>query len=196
MESVHSKPTFGSTFIGESKQTLKLAFPMIIGQLGQLTLPIISTMMMARVGVVPLAGVSFGAAITTFFLIIAMGLCAAVHVFVSQSHGDNKKHDAADVLKHGIWIVTIYATGLSLVFSFDINLLNYFGQSDDVLQHAKPFVMFAAWSIVPELIFRCFRNYSEAWGYPWPAFFATVFYVLIDILFSWVFIFFIIQYGF
>lgn len=176
-------------FKKESLQTLALALPMIIGQLGQLFLTIVDTIMVGRVSMEALAGVSFGGGITLFFLIIGFGLSSAVHVFVAHAKGDFKEEHSAEVLKHGVWIVLSYALPLALFVQFGIHFLDYFGQPVEVLIHAKPYAIFMAWAILPSLVFRCFRNYSEARQHPWIPFWVIVLAVILNIFFNWILIF-------
>lgn len=188
MEEVEHK-SFKNSFRVESYSTLRLALPMILGQLGQLCLPIVDTIMVGRVGVDALAGVGFGGGIILFFLIIGMGLCSAVHVFVAHAKGDYRNEHAAEVLKHGVWIVLAYTIPLAFAMQFGINFLDYFGQPKEVLVHAKPYAIFMAWAIVPSLVFRCFRNYSEARHYPWIPFWATMLAIVLNVCFNWILIF-------
>lgn len=184
-----NKMSFCSSFRVQSRYTLRLALPMIMGQLGQLFLSIVDTIMVGRVGVEALAGVSFGGGIILFFLIIGMGLCSGVHVFVAHSKAASRNEHTAEVLKHGVWIVLAYTVPLALLIQFGINFLDYFGQPKEVLVHAKPYAIFMAWAIVPALVFRCFRNYSEARHFPWPPFWATLLAIILNVFFNWILIF-------
>lgn len=184
-----NKESFSSTFRHESYFTLRLALPMIMGQLGQLLLQIIDTIMVGRVGVEALAGVSFGGGIVLFFLIIGMGLCSGVHVFVAHSKAESRNEHTAEVLKHGLWLVLAYTIPLALLVQFGINFLDYFGQPEEVLVHAKPYAIFMAWAIVPALVFRSFRNYSEARHHPWVPFWATLLAIILNVFFNWILIF-------
>lgn len=185
----YKEQVFGGSFIAESRKTLRLALPMIIGQLGQISLSIIDTIMVGQVSVEALAGVSFGGGIMLFFLIIGMGLCSAVHVFVAHARGAHKNERSAEVLKHGIWIVLGYTIPLALAVQLGINFLDYFGQPKEVLAHAKPYAIFMAWAIVPSLVFRCFRNYSEARHCPWAPLWATSAAIILNVFFNWLLIF-------
>lgn len=124
-----------------------------------------------------------------FFLIIGMGLCSAVHVFVAHAKGDFRNEHAAEVLKHGVWIVLAYTVPLALMVQYGIDVLDYLGQPEAVLVHAKPYAILMAWAIVPSLVFRCFRNYSEARHHPWMPFWVMVLTIVLNIFFNWVFIF-------
>lgn len=186
---VQKQSALSRTLFNESILTLSLALPMIMGQLGQIFLSITDTIMVGRVSVEALAGVSFGGGIILFFLIIGMGLCSAVHVFVSRAKGSSENEQAAKVLKHGIWIILGYTISLALTIQFGINFLDYFGQAQEVLVHAKPYAIFMAWAIIPNLVFRCFRNYLEARHCPWIPFWITLFTLILNIFFNWILIF-------
>lgn len=173
----------------EFRTTFALAFPMIMGQIGQLMMNVVDTIMVARLGIEPLAAVGFGSILMLFCLIIAMGLCTAVHVLVSHANGPNKHEVASEILKHGIWVVLFYSVPLAITIQLGINFLDYFDQPPAVLVQAKPFVIYLAWSNVFALVFRCFRNYSEAWNRPWSPFWVTFVFILVNVFFNWILIF-------
>lgn len=178
-----------NVFKEESLKTIALALPMIMGQMGQLFLSVVDTIMVGRVGLYPLAGVSFGGALMLFVLIVGMGLCSGVHVLVSRLTSMNDQEEASEVLKHGVWVVLFYAIPIALAMTFGIRFLYWFGQPVEVVEEAKMYVIFMAWSVVSALVFRCFRNYSEAWNHPWPPFFITLFAIMVNVLLNWIFIF-------
>lgn len=176
-------------FIEQSKHTLNLALPMIMGQVGMMALSLIDTAMVGHYSLEDLAGVAFGGGLVLFVLVIGMGLCTAVHILVSQAAVDKDGDAALDYLTHGNWIVTIYAGVVAIVITLWPDLLYYFGQKADVVEHAKLYSIFMAWSVLPALVARCFKNYYEAMGKPWLPFFITSSAIVLNVFFNWVFIF-------
>lgn len=181
--------SFVRFFSQETRLNFKLCLPMIMGQVGQLFLPIIDTLMVARLGANPLAGVGLGGTISVFFLVIGIGLCSAVHVYTSHAYSKYDVEASAHVLKHGVFIVFLYAVPLILFIHLNSHLLAHLGQPSEVLHHATPYLIYTIWSILPALIFRCFRNFLEAWHRPWIPFWMTVLFILLNIFLNWVLIF-------
>ena len=58
--------------IKESRASLLLAVPIIIGQLGQMLMGVTDSVMIGRTGTVPLAASSFGGGIFNVFFIIGI----------------------------------------------------------------------------------------------------------------------------
>ena len=69
----------------ETRATLLLAIPIVIGQLSQMLMGVTDSVMIGRVGTVPLAASSFGGGVYNVFFIIGIGLLTPVAVFASRS---------------------------------------------------------------------------------------------------------------
>lgn len=176
-------------FKEETRKTFALALPMVLGQVGQVSLNFADTAMVGRVGVVPLAGVAFGAGAILLLMVIGANLCSAVHILVARSVGETKQQQTADVLRHGLMVSLLFSVPLGLLFHCNTWVLDLFNQPLDVVEQAKPYTLYTVWSIVPFMVFMCFRNYTEAWNHPWPGFVITVVGVLLNVWWNWVFIF-------
>lgn len=176
-------------FLSEAKETFSLALPMVMGQVGMMALSLVDTAMVGHYSLEDLAGVAFGGGLMLFAIVIGMGLCSAVHVLVARAAVEKDHQSATKYLVHGVWIVCLYSLPIALLVTFWPNLLHYFGQPEVVVEHAKQYTVYMAWSVVPGLAFRCFRNYSEAWGRPWVPFFITLGAIVLNVFFNWVLIF-------
>jgi len=73
--------------IKEARQTLLLAVPIVIGQVGLMLMGVTDSVMIGRVGTVPLAASSFGGGVFNIFFIVGVGLLAPVAIFASRARG-------------------------------------------------------------------------------------------------------------
>jgi MATE family multidrug resistance protein len=176
-------------FWKEIRLTLILAVPMILGLLGNMSLHLIDAAMVGRVGVVQLAGIAFGGNVVSIFLIMGFGLSHAVPVLVARAYGARQLKQCADVLKHGVVITAVYAIFVGFLFQWRLDLLYLFGQPEEVVRESKGYAAFLAWSLLPTLIYQCFRGYSEALNRPWPPFVILAIAFFLNIFLNWVFIF-------
>ena len=97
----------------EARSTLALAIPMTAGQVGQMLLGFVDTLMVGRLGVVPLAASAFAVGIFNVLFITGLGLVAGVSVLAARAHGADRPGEAGEVLRHGL--VISLASSLAMV---------------------------------------------------------------------------------
>ena len=173
----------------EIRQTLILAIPIILGQVGQMILPVVDAVMIGRVSTTLLAAAAFGGAIMNIFVIIGYGLCVAVHVVVASALGAGRKDECVPLLQQGIWIALTYAALTATSIHVGIRFLDYCGQEYAVAQAAKPYVLYLAWSTIPVLVFQCFKNYAESMRHPWTPLCVLGGGILLNAFLNWLLIF-------
>src|ERR1700761_5808431 len=102
---VTGRPSFGR----ECRDTLRLALPLIAGQLSQMLMGVVDTVMVGRLGVVPLGAASFANNIIAVPWVLGIGLLTSVSVRVSQARGANRPDQAEAAIRHGTWLALGYA---------------------------------------------------------------------------------------
>ena len=90
----------------EVRPMCSLAFPIMSGMLAHMLIGLADTIMVGRVGVVPLAASAFVNAIAHLPMIFAVGLLSAVAVLTSQAFGARRAAEAGEVLRHGLLVAT------------------------------------------------------------------------------------------
>ncbi len=178
------------TWWNQARPTLALAVPMIIGQLGQMLMPLIDAAMVGRLGVTPLAAVAFGNLIVWIPMIAGFGICVSVHVLVASAHSAGEHEETGEVLRHGMIAGAAYGLICSLVLIFGLNLLDYVPRVEpEVIAAAKPFIVWIAWSIIPVLGYTAVKNYCEAKNQPWLPLIVLSGSVLLNVFLNWILIF-------
>ena len=86
----------------ELRRTLKLALPIAGGMLGHMLLGIADTVMVGRVGVIPLAACSLVNTIAHVPIVIGFGLLVSLSVKAAQAFGARRPERAGTALKHGL----------------------------------------------------------------------------------------------
>ncbi len=173
----------------EVRLTLTLAGPIIMGQIGMMAMLVIDTAMVGRIGVIPLAAAAFSGSLFSVILVAGFGLCVAVHVLVAQAFGAGQRERCGQLLVHGVVVMSIYAIICACGIQAGIGLLSSFGQSPEVVAKAQPYMVFLGWSLVPTLIYQCFKNFSEAQNQPWLPFRVLCGAIVIKVFLNWIFIF-------
>lgn len=172
------------------KPTLTLAVPMIIGQLGQMLMPLIDAAMVGRLGVTPLAAVAFGNLVVWIPMIAGFGICVAVQVLVASAHAAEDREEAGEVLRHGLAMALTYGLACSTFIQGALNWLDLIPRVEpEVIAAAKPFITWVGWSIIPVLGYTVIKNYCEARNRPWLPLVVLCGSVLLNVLLNWILIY-------
>lgn len=143
------------------RTNIHLAVPVMMSQLGQVMVGVADNVMVGRVGYIPLAGASLGNAIFYFFMTFGLGVSFAITPLVGFADGEGNKSMAGKVLKHGLIINTLLSLVLFGIIMLMVDYLGYFGQEQQVVDQAIPYLTVIGFSMIPFLIFQTFRQFSE-----------------------------------
>ncbi len=99
-----SHPKSFRNLLRESRSTLGLAIPLIIGQLGQMLISLSDTLMLGWLGVIPLAACSFASTLIYLPMMVGIGMAMAVSIRVSHARGANDPMASRAALRHGMYI--------------------------------------------------------------------------------------------
>src|ERR1051325_127458 len=90
----------------ESRPTLALALPIMAGTVGQMLMGLADTIMVGRVGVVPLAASAFVNAIAHLPWVFGLGLLSSLSVLTAQAYGARRLDEVGETLRHGLILST------------------------------------------------------------------------------------------
>jgi len=173
----------------ELRTTLALAFPIIIGQLSQMLMGVADSVMVGRLGAVPLAASAFANVLFTGGFMLGLGLLASGSVLISRTHGARQSRECAEYLRHGVWL----AAGLGVLLCAGIlsliPWLDHFGQPAEVLATVRPYLELITLSLVPTLLFQVLRQFGEATGRPWGPMAILLSSVALNVLLNWILIY-------
>ncbi len=172
------------------RRNLRLAFPVMLTQLGAALVGLFDSIMVGHYGTADLAAVSFSNALFFTVMVFAMGALMAVTPLVGYAVGacESKEH-ISGLLANGM-IFTLLVAILALVLLVPcIPLLHRFGQEEEVVIAARPYFTLIVLSIVPFLFFCLCKQFLEGLGNTTVAMVITVACNLLNILLNYVFIF-------
>jgi len=175
--------------VRELKSTLRLALPLMAGQVGQMVMGLVDTLMVGRLGATELAAASFANILIWIPLVFGMGLMVAVSMRVSQARGAGRPERAAEALGHGVWLAAAAGVVLAGGLLGLMPWLGRFGQPAEVVAAAPVFYFPVALSVVPALVAMALKNYADAMERPWVAFWITLGGIILNILLNWILIF-------
>lgn len=172
----------------ESRVTLRLALPLMIGQLSQMLLGVADTVMVGHLGVTELAALTFANSLFHVPFVFGIGLLTAVSVVSSNARGAGNAEGGRASCRHGLYLAG--ALGLLLLaVSWGISLrLEMFGQPSQVTDRTVVFFRIIMASMIPGLAAIALKNHADALNRPWPPFWIFLSGVILNVGLNWVLI--------
>ena len=178
-----------SKWIQELRPTLALAFPIMLGQIGQMLMGIADSMMLGRVGTVELAASAFVNAVFTLVLIGCIGLLQPGSVLVAREHGAGRPELCGRWQRHARALSWLAGGGLGLLLLAAIPFSHLFGQPTEVVAVMGPYFALIAVSLVPTLLFQADRQFAEAMGRPWEPLAILLGSAVLNVVLNWLLIY-------
>jgi len=133
----------------------------MLGQLGQMTVNLADNIMVGKLGATSLAAISFANAIYAIFFVLGMGISFALPPLISEADGKGDKVSISRFFKHSLLVNTIIGIVSLLAILATIPLMDHMGQDPDIIPLAKKYLLYAAWTMVPYMVFQALRCYSD-----------------------------------
>jgi MATE family multidrug resistance protein len=176
-------------WIQELRQTLALAFPIMVGQVSQMLMGITDSMMIGRVGTVELAAASFTGAVFGVIFVGCIGLLQPGSVLVARAHGAGRPEEAGEWLRQARWLAWSAGLVLAGVMGASLWVADSFGQPEEVVAAMGPYYGLIAASLVPAMLFQADRQFAEALGRPWEPLVIMLGGAGLNVLLNWMFIY-------
>ncbi|MBC2606523.1 MATE family efflux transporter [Pelagicoccus albus] len=173
----------------ELKGTLWLAGPIVLGNLGQILIGVVDTLMIGRIGVVPLGAAAFVNNVFVVPLVTLMGILAAVTVLVSQSNGADDSRAVGRHIRHGLAMTLGLSLGACLLMAVNFRFLGFYGQSEDVVLASKTYYWLMCLSLIPALVYHFLKSVWEGVGCSQPPMLILMGGIGLNVLLNWILIF-------
>jgi MATE family, multidrug efflux pump len=173
----------------EFRPMLALALPVVLAELGWMTMGLVDTLMVGRLSAEAIGAVGIGSSVFMGVVIFAMGLMLGLDTLVSQAFGAERLEECHRWLIHG----TVLAIVLSIPFTAGLwwiaDSLDAWGMDPHVLELARPYLDVLTWSVLPLLLYSAFRRYLQGMGIARPVMVALATANITNAVFNWVLIF-------
>lgn len=147
--------------------TFLLAWPIVLNHLGHMVMGLIDSLMVGRLGPVPLAGLAFSLSLYMFCMVIFMGFGSAISVFVATAKAQNRPAEAGRTYRDGLWLHLVFSSLVALFVHFVLmDRLEIFAQTAEVNAAAREYFPILNWSLIPAAIFLASRQFAEGLGFP------------------------------
>ncbi|MEQ8470657.1 MAG: MATE family efflux transporter [Marinoscillum sp.] len=142
------------------RKNIVLAYPVVIGQLGHIMVSVADTVMVGRVGVIPLAAATFAGTIYHLLMMFGVGVSYAVTPLVASTKSSDQSR-LMSLLQNGLALNTMLSILLTIIALIASQFLMYFGQEVPVAIAAEPYLVIVSSSLIPLMIFQTYRQFSE-----------------------------------
>ena len=173
----------------ELRPTLRLAGPLVLAELGWMSMAVVDTVMVGRVSPEAIAGVSLGGLVFYTAATFGSGLLLGLDTLVSQAFGAGKLTDCHRSLVSSLYLCLCLAPALMGGIWLVAPCLRSFGIHPSVLHETMPNLRALMWSTLPLLLYFAFRRYLQGMGLVRPVTFALVTANLVNALGNWVLIY-------
>ncbi len=142
-------------------ESFLLAYPVMLSQLGQVSVGVADSIMVGRVGKESLAGASLGNSIFVLFMTFGIGISYGITPLIAQADGEGKRGKISGLLKNGLFINTLTGIALLCLLIPVTYLTGYLNEPENVVILTRPYLLVISVSILPFMIFQAFRQFAE-----------------------------------
>src|SRR6266446_6667287 len=175
----------------EIRPTLRLAIPLVLAELGWMSMAIVDTMMVGRLpnSAVAMGAVSLGSAVFMVLALFGEGLLLGLDTLVAQAFGAGKREDCHRSLINGVYL----SVALTPLLSAPIWLMPHFLRAIHVdlavTSETIPYTNALTVGLFPLLLYFAVRRCLQAMSMVRPVAFALVTANIINALGNWVLIY-------
>ena len=158
----------------EIAETVKLAWPIALTQVGQIAMMTTDLALIGRLGDGAIAAVGLAHLILFAGFVFGMGPVSAVAPLTAQAFGARKPRMVRRALRVGLWAAVMLGVPINIAQLWGEEILMAAGQSSDTAALAARYLVGLAWSMIPAWCFIALRNFMGAVNRPEPALWITL----------------------
>ncbi len=177
--------------LSDFRLTFRLALPLIIAEVGWMSMGVVDTIMVGRLpnSAIAIGATGLGQSLYNAIAIVGGGLLLGMDTFVAQAYGREDLHDARNTLLNGIVLALLLTPILMIAVSFWPPLMRRFGISVELVGPMQPFLSAMNWGTLPLLGYFALRRYLQAVNVAVPIMFALVSANIVNAVGDWALIY-------
>jgi len=168
---------------------LNLAVPVIIAELGWITMGIVDTIAVGPLGPAAIGAVGTGSTLFFSVIVLGMGTLFALDTFVSQSYGAGRIDECHRWLFAGLQLGAVLSVVLIALGLVGVALLPKAGLHPDVIVLLEPYLTTLLWSVPPLMAYTVFRRYLQAMNLVRPIMLTLLSANIINAAGNWIFVY-------
>jgi MATE family multidrug resistance protein len=173
----------------ELKVVSRLSIPVVLSQLGLMTMGVVDTLMVSRLGVTELGASALGNAWQWTWMSLGIGLVMGIDPLISQAHGRGDGPSTALALQRGVVLALIATAPIAVSMLFTRQGLTLLGQEPDVAALAASYNLYKLPTAPAFLIYSALRQYLQGRTLMAPATWVIWIANVVHALLNWALIF-------
>lgn len=173
----------------EAGKTLKLAGPIILGELAQMALALIDTAMVGSVSYKQLAAAALVMSVVNIPFVLGIGMTMSVSQLVAMAHGRNNAQKVSHYFFNGFLLCTATALVISIGLECSKHILFHLKQDPEVAAMAVPFLRIIGISIIPMILFMTLKQFTDGLEYTRTAMTLSLIALPLNAFLNWLLIF-------
>lgn len=180
-----------ATLREEFRSTLRLALPLVIAEVGWMSMGIVDTIMVGRLpdSAIAIGATGLGQSLYHSIAIFGSGLLLGMDTFVAHAFGREDIEDARHTLVNGLVMALLLTPILMLAVSFWPAMMHRFGVSPELVEPMRPFLSALNWGTLPLVSYFALRRYLQAVNVVHPVMFALISANAVNAFGDWVLIY-------
>ncbi|HEX7357223.1 MAG TPA: MATE family efflux transporter [Ignavibacteriaceae bacterium] len=170
-------------------KTLTLAYPVIIGQLGIIMMGVVDSIMVGRLGSVPLAAASLGNSLIFIVLIIGIGCSIVISPLVAILVGGNRYSECGIYFRQSLLVNVFLSFVMIGIILLGVNFIHNLNQPPEVIEQTIVYMSIVGLSALPLMIYQTYKQFIEGLSVMKPAMVIAILANVINAFANWVLIF-------
>jgi MATE family multidrug resistance protein len=169
-----SAPARAPSWRLELTETVRLALPIALTQLGQVAMMTTDLALLGRLGDRVVAAAALAHTVLFAAFVLGMGLVSAVAPLAAQAFGARDPRVVRRTLRVGLWAALLLGVPLSVLQFWGREILILLGQTEEAATLAARYLHGLAWSMIPAWWFIALRGFMGAVNRPEPGLWITL----------------------
>ena len=158
----------------EFADTLKLAAPMALTQLGQIVMMTTDLALIGRLGDEAVAAAALASTVYFVSFTLGLGVVSAVAPLAAQAFGARDLHRVRRSLRVGLWIALLVSLPMMIFPLYGEQILRMLGQAEAPSRLAQTYLLGLVWGATPALWLIAIRGFMGALNKPEPVLWITL----------------------
>jgi MATE family multidrug resistance protein len=158
----------------EVAETIRLALPIALTQLGQVAMMTSDLVLVGRLGGQAVAAAALAQIVLFAVFVLGMGLVSAVAPLAAQAFGAREPRMVRRALRVGLWVSVLFGVPMTAVQWHGEDILLALGQDQTTAHLAGRYLLGLGLSLIPGLWFIALRGFMGAVNRPEPALWITL----------------------
>lgn len=170
-------------------KTFKLAYPVMIGQLGIIMMGVVDSIMVGRLGSVALAAASLGNSLIFIILIVGIGCSIVISPLVAILVGGKRYTECGVYFRQSLLVNVLLSFAMIAVIFIGVNFIYKLNQPPEVIEFTVVYMSIVGLSALPLMIYQTYKQFIEGLSIMKPAMVIAILANIINAFANWVLIF-------